>query len=93
VIYGFSDTVWQGNPLPAPLAGFGMPGCEAFLSIDDPFFAFHTGGSLRFPYPLPNIPGFAGFVFYNQALVVDASIGNALGAVMTNAGRARLGLR
>jgi hypothetical protein len=63
------------------------------LSIDDPFFAFHTGGSLRFPYPLPNNASFAGFVFFNQALVVDASIGNALGAVITNAGRARLGLR
>ena len=93
VIYGFTDVAWQGNPLPAPLGIYGMPGCFAWQSIDDPFFAFHQGGSVRFPFPLPSTPGFAGLNYYNQALVIDASIQNPLGAVITNGGRARLGLR
>jgi len=93
VIFGFTDVAWQGNPLPVPLDIYGMPGCSVWMSVDDPFFAFHQGGSLRFPFPLPMTPGLAGLAYYNQAIVVDPSVANPLGAVMTNAGRARIGLR
>lgn len=93
VIYGFSDVWWQTVPLPFTLSSYGMPGCQTWISVDDPFFVPHAGGAFTFPFPLPNDPVFAGFDFFNQVLVFDSAAPNPAGAVVSNAVRAHIGLR
>jgi hypothetical protein len=66
-IVGFDRNVWGGSPLPLSLAGFGMPGCTLYESID----ALVTYGYGSFTITLPPAQQFLGFHFYVQALVQD----------------------
>ncbi len=84
MVYGFSNTTWNGNPLPLDLAGFGMPGCLAHTSADLTVGAVNTGGILLANLPLSAAPSTLGSVFHAQALGLDPGI-NALGAVVSNA--------
>jgi hypothetical protein len=90
LMIGFSDTSWNGVPLPLTMAGFGMPNCTAYASPDAVLFFLLSGGTGTVSLSLPAAPGFVGTSLYAQALVRDPSAGNALGAVVTNAGHAIL---
>ncbi|MFM1871429.1 MAG: hypothetical protein RL398_851, partial [Planctomycetota bacterium] len=93
VVFGYSDQSWNGQSLPQSLAGFGMPACTLYAAAVDPFLVIHQGGSLRFPFPLPNAPWLRGFVYFNQATAFAPAYGNALGAASSNAVRTTLGAR
>jgi hypothetical protein len=90
LMVGFSDTSWNGLPLPLSLTGFGMPGCTAFASPDSTLFFPMSGGTGTVNLSLPNDPGFVGTSLYAQALVRDPGASNPLGAVVSNAGHAVL---
>ncbi|MCA8950469.1 MAG: hypothetical protein KDE27_13270 [Planctomycetes bacterium] len=93
VVYGFTDTQWGPIPLPATLGAYGLPGCQLFCSADEPFPVFHSGQPIAFPFPIPLQPSFAGFEFFNQAIVFDPSYGNPANAAVTGALRNTVGLR
>jgi hypothetical protein len=85
---GFSDTVLPGfGALPFEFAAFGAPSCYAWCDIVSTDFRIHAGPSATYDIHLPNVPAYAGLVFFQQAYVFDAPA-NALGATTTNGGRA-----
>lgn len=83
---GFSDSNWQGIPLPFDLAPLGAPSCAVLTSIEvgQPL-STNAQGAASFSYTLPNNIYLLGERFYNQFLVVDPSV-NALGVVLSNGG-------
>lgn len=88
---GFDNASSGGAPLPRDLGFLGMPGCNQLV---DPFqtgFLFTPTGTANWPINVPNLPAFAGFQVHFQALVVDPPA-NQLGATVTNAGTATLGV-
>ncbi|MCR9246950.1 MAG: kelch repeat-containing protein [bacterium] len=93
VVYGFSTLNWNGIPLPAPLDPYGLPGCHAWISSDEPFPVFHPGGSTTFSFPIPLLPSYAGWRYFNQVIAFDPSYGNPAGAAVSHAMRASIGLR
>lgn len=67
------------------LAPFGMPGCYAHVSLDNVAYVTGTGGEALWTLPIPYAPALVGVRFYNQAVILDAAAGNALGAVVSEA--------
>ncbi|MCA8954344.1 MAG: hypothetical protein KDE27_32855 [Planctomycetes bacterium] len=90
VVFGISDTIWGGVPLPRSLAAFGMPGCTQFISAEIAVSGLAAGGSFQYALGLPPDPAFVGTSFFSQAIVADAAA-NQGGAVVTNAVRCELG--
>ncbi|MBL8733782.1 MAG: S8 family serine peptidase [Planctomycetes bacterium] len=88
LISGTSDTSSGGLPLPAPLPN--APGCSLLASTDllDLVITSGTGTASR-PFAVPNSIGLMGAELFHQWAVLDGA--NALGIVVSNAGRARLG--
>jgi hypothetical protein len=89
--FGFSNSNWNGMPLPQDLAGFGMPGCMQYA---DPWrfdFVLNLVGSVDWQLPIPMLPALAGGSVYFQAIVCDSAANNAFGGTTTNAGTAVLG--
>ncbi|MCR9245900.1 MAG: PQQ-dependent sugar dehydrogenase [bacterium] len=82
---GFSKTVWAGQALPLPLAGFGMPGCTGLVAPALTTLVVPSGGVANWPLPLPAASAFAGQDFFVQALVLDPSR-NAAGLAVSNGG-------
>ncbi|HEX5054215.1 MAG TPA: S8 family serine peptidase [Planctomycetota bacterium] len=87
---GLSNMFFQGTPLPLPFPLPGAPGCAVLVSPDlvDLFVTDPLGASIR-TFVVPNNPAFAGIQLYHQWAVLDPV--NAIGIVLSNAGRARLG--
>jgi hypothetical protein len=83
--------VWNSLPLPQPLNVFGMPGCTGYVSVDSGVVVLGSGGSATWSLGIPNNPAFTGIQFYNQAISIDPAAGNPAGAVVSNAGQARVG--
>ena len=83
-IMGLSDAAWGALSLPADLGPVGMPGCSAFVSVDDIQPLVNTFGNARWQIGIPYVPNLVGADFYLQGLVVDPPA-NAFGAVVTNA--------
>ena len=81
--YGLSDTASALGPLPASLAGVGMPGCT--LQVDpviiDAFLASGTTGT--WSRPLPNTAGLLGQTIYCQGAAL-APGANALELIVSN---------
>jgi hypothetical protein len=57
--------------LPVPLPEF-VPGCTALTSPDLVDFVPTVGTTASWSFPIPNLPGLAGFTLYNQALEFGA---------------------
>lgn len=91
-VLGFSNTVWNGNPLPVSLAPVGMPGCQAFVSVDQIEPLVNSFGSARWQIPIPYAAWLVGVDLHLQGLLVDPSV-NAFGAVVSNALACRIGAR
>lgn len=88
---GFSTTQWNGVPLPAPLAAYGMGACTLFTSVDLTVPFFTTGqGTWTVGLDIPAGAGWLGVALHTQAWLVDGWA-NALGAVVTNAATLGIG--
>lgn len=83
---GYSNSQWDGLPLPFDLSLIGIIGCQLYTGIESSFPI--AGGSWSFR--IPNLGTLLGGRFYNQALVLDPGT-NPFGAVVTNAGEATIG--
>jgi len=84
---GLSDSNWAGVPLPVTLPG--APGCDLLIDplILDPHL---TGpGMASGSFLVPNDNSLVGLPWFHQWAVLDPA--NALGLVLSNAGRASIG--
>lgn len=91
LIFGLSNTVWNGINLPVDLGIIGAAGCPA--SIDHlivlPGLA-GASGNRQVSYVYPNVAAFVGRLLFSQYFIVDPGA-NALGLVTTNNFRTTLG--
>ena len=92
VFTSFSNTRWNGTPLPLGLGAFGMPGCSLLVSPLTPAAVFPSGGAASYSLGLPNLGALLGLRFYNQAMVFDAGA-NAAGITASNGGESLIGAR
>ncbi len=91
-LLGFSDTTWGSLGLPLSLDLIGMPTCQLLVSIDATFVLGNEGGHAYWTIRIPVLPSLVANSFYLQGFVLDRAA-NALGATVTNAGEARIGVR
>ncbi len=85
---GFSDTVYQGTALPAPIPG--APGCDIYAAPDFTQLMFTSAaGTASATYAVPTSMTFLGFDIYHQWAVLDAV--NSIGIVVSEAGKASIG--
>jgi hypothetical protein len=87
---GFSQTTWNGNPLPYSLAPLGVAGCSLEVAADLLFGLGASNGSATLSLVIPNTPSLINFTYYMQAFAVDSAASNGLGG-MSPAGRAVFG--
>ncbi len=87
---GFSNTTYNGLPLPLPLDALGMPNCTLWAA---PEVLTAVVGSPLAPWSLviPGSPTLYGLQFFNQAFSLDAAA-NSLGITASNAAAAVLGV-
>ena len=85
MVIGFSDQTWMGQPLPASLQPFGLPGCDTYISVDDTSPIPLSGGTGTWTGVVSNSPSLIGFNFYLQAGVLDAGVSRPVPASVTNA--------
>jgi hypothetical protein len=78
---GWSRTQWNGVPLPASLAPAGFAGCDLLVAPEVLLPLAVVGGTATVTRTLPTAMSLRGVVFFEQALVLDASAPNGLGAV------------
>ena len=90
LVAGLSDQTGPFGPLPASLAGFGMPGCSALVSSDVVLFLGTSGGSAVSSLAIPNAVGFVGLTLFHQGVSFDAAA-NAGGLTVSNAVAGTLG--
>jgi hypothetical protein len=76
---------------PIDLTPLGMPGCSLHTRIDAVLLLAGTASQAKFLLPIPDQPVLVGMRFCNQALVLDPSAGNALGAVVSDAAEGIVG--
>jgi hypothetical protein len=77
--------------IPIDLAPIGAPGCNAYLTVDFIALFGGGGGTASFPVPIPANSGLIGVEIHSQALVFENGV-NALGAILSDAATARLGI-
>ena len=88
MVLGFSDSVLPGaGALPLELAALGAPTCFVLCDLVFTEPRAHGGSADGYSIGLPNQPGLAGLVFFQQAYVLDAPA-NLLGLTTSNGGRA-----
>ena len=92
LLFGTSNTVWNGTPLPFDLTPIGMPGCQLLVSADVTLPLTNNAGSATWSIALPSNPWLVGRQFVNQAFVSDPTA-NPLGFTTSNAGAAVIGAR
>ncbi|MEE9125866.1 MAG: hypothetical protein V3U11_01885 [Planctomycetota bacterium] len=80
MIFGASNTTWNGNKLPLDLGFLGAPGCNLNVSFD---LLLSLGGGSQFKLAVPNDTRLLGVKFYMQAYTAD-STANAAGLVVSN---------
>ncbi|MBL8725519.1 MAG: hypothetical protein JNK49_15865 [Planctomycetes bacterium] len=73
VALGFSNTAWNGLPLPMSLAQFGLPNCTLYVAVDVLVALANNGGRADWAFVAPGSSAFLGFQMYAQGLVLDAS--------------------
>ncbi len=86
VVFGWSQLL-----PPASLAPLGMVGCTAYVSLDAAVVAVGTASEASLDIAIPFHPALRGVTFFNQALVLDPTAGNPLGAVVSEAMVATIG--
>ena len=91
-LLGLSSTLWQTYALPLNLNFLRMTGCQLFVSIDDTVPLTNVAGTASWQLAVPNVAALVGGRFYQQGFVLDVGA-NALGATMSNALQATIGVR
>lgn len=69
---GFGNTFWQGQNLPAPIPGTGVPGCAISIEADIALGLVPSGATL--PTTIPNSPVFTGLGIFWQAAMFDPAL-------------------
>ncbi len=88
LLTGLSDSLHNGTPLPYALPN--APGCAILAAPQTTLLRFTSPtGAASASFALPNSPAYIGLEMFHQWAVLDAA--NALGIVVSNAGKARLG--
>jgi hypothetical protein len=89
---GFSNTSYNGVPLPFDLSLFGVLGCHLYTSIDVnlPFLLNGSGGG-TVPFTFGNDPSLIGVHVYSQVAFVDVGNGRPLPLTLTNGLDCRIG--
>ena len=90
LVFGGSVDQFGGLALPLPLAGFGMPGCTLFVSLDVVVPMVGAAGLGSFTTTVPNVPPLLGGVFHNQCLVGAPGV-NPANLIVSNAVTAWIG--
>ena len=85
----FSNTNYNGLPLPLPLDAIGMPTCTLLAAPELLDLVVGTQ-TATWSVALPATASLAGLEFFNQAFSLDPAT-NSLGLVASNAGRGVLG--
>ncbi|MFQ5507097.1 MAG: hypothetical protein ACE5F1_20185 [Planctomycetota bacterium] len=92
VTRGCTIRSWGTIPLPLELSALGLSGCKLFISPDFLYQLMIMGGRATWVLPIPNDVLLVGLSFFQQGLVLDRAA-NSFGAIMTNAGKAKIGVR
>lgn len=87
---GFSNAQSGGTPLPASLAGVGMPSCDLLVELLLLEVVSATGTTVAWSLPLPPGAALLGLRFFQQGFVVDPAA-NALGLAASNGASATIG--
>lgn len=90
-LVGFNDRMWSGFALPFDLGAVGMPGCMLYNDIVDVALLYKNGTTAEWSMRVPNDTGLVGLATLFQVLVIDPGA-NPFGGVVTNGGRATIGL-
>jgi len=80
-VFGLSDTMWNGLPLPLPLTALSMPACNLHLSADLPEAVVYPGATAASALPIPNSASVVGVEVHVQALALDAAAPGGFGAL------------
>ena len=90
-MFGFSDTSWNGVPLPASLTPIGANGC---ILRTEPSVTFaglaNASGQLGTPIVIGTDTSLIGAVWFTQCLLLDPPA-NAFGATLSNGLRTQIG--
>ncbi len=90
---GWSNTQWGPNPLPIPLAPFGLgAGCTGYTSLDGTAWLPAAGGISTYSLVLPNSLGLAGLRLFIQGASIDPALPTAVQMAVSNALRADIGI-
>ena len=87
---GFQGAAWNGQPLPADLAAFGMPGCRLWTDLASVQLLAAAGGSASWTVAVPNQAALLGTQVLAQGFPLAAGA-NAAGVLATGAVEAVLG--
>jgi len=91
LLWGRSNTVIAGFPLPIPLGGVGAPGCSLLTSAEGITCHFtDTQGNKAFPVYIPDIPVLQGQYYFNQVMLAEPRA-NPVGVLTSNATRSLIG--
>jgi hypothetical protein len=80
VIYGITGF----GPAGIPLAALGMPGCQAYQTLDLLDVGVLPGTTFASAFPTPFNPALGGFQLFTQGLVLNASVPNPFQGLTSN---------
>lgn len=75
LMFGDSRTNYFGIPLPLPLAGLGLPGCELLIGPQSSISFFTGNGQPSWSFGVPLTPVLAAHPIYLQAMFADPAVG------------------
>lgn len=81
LVFGRSNRTYGGLTLPLSLTGLGAPGCNLYVSLDNIWGPYSSGGTATMA--IPQSPGLVGANLYLQAIVGPAPSLNQLGLLTT----------
>ena len=71
VVFGLSNSTWNGLPLPLDLNSVGLPGCDLLASPDALDVTLASGGSAQYGFAIPNQVNLINLALYCQGVVTD----------------------
>jgi hypothetical protein len=92
MMFGYSNTLFGGTPLPIHLDILGMPGCWLRVSPLRSYSIANPSGTATWTANIALDTVLRGVNFFNQGLVVDPG-SNFLGVITTNGGYGTIGAK
>jgi len=91
LLFGNSNTQWNGASLPFSLQSLGAPGCELLVAVDiTATVLVDAAGAASLPVNVPNQTALLDVLFYTQFAVLDPAA-NSFGFAFSNAGVGLIG--